>query len=112
MNAMEFSLLMSLAVFVGFAAIVGSLSRIGRSNVFRYLMLVYSLLICAGYLTQHFVYEEPPNFMGFPLMGVLCWGVIGLLQILHVRTNNQLRRLEEERRFYEGYKQKWHFPQE
>lgn len=58
--------------------------------------MVLSALLCAGYLTQHFVYEEPMNFMGFPLAGVVCWGMIGATQILHIRLNNQRRQLDAE----------------
>jgi len=97
MNNIEFSLLICVAVCVGFAAILVGFGSIGRSNVYRGFMIFYSALICVGYLTQHFVYEEPPNFMGFPLMGIVCWGGIGLMQILHIRLNNQHRRLDQQK---------------
>jgi hypothetical protein len=97
----QFDLAVCVAVFLGFAAILFGLGKIGRSNVYRGFMIAFSALICAGYATQHFVYEEPSNFMGFPLMGIVCWGGIGLIQIVHIHLNIQRNRLEAEQKKYE-----------
>lgn len=82
----------------GFLFIFFSLGEVGNSNIFRSFMLLYSFALTGGYAAQYWWEGKELDFIGFPLTGIFCWGMIGVFQILHIRLNIQRRkRLEEYR---------------
>jgi len=80
----------------GFFLMVVALGSWGNSNIYRGIMLVYCLALTSGYAAQYWWEHKEPDFMGFPLMGVFCWGIIGVFQILHIRLNYARQKREQE----------------
>ena len=94
MNALD-SAVCAGALF-GFFLIVVGLGQCGYNNIYRGFMFVYSIALCGGYAAQYWLENKMPDFMGFPLMGIFCWGIIGVFQLAHVKLNNDRRKREED----------------
>jgi hypothetical protein len=84
---------------IGFILLVVGMNN--RNNTYRAFLLVWALGVTALYAVQTAVAEQPINGMGFPLLGIFCWGIISAFQVAHMRMNSEQKRLNEE---YEQYR--------
>jgi hypothetical protein len=85
------------AAIFGFIFMLFGLGEVGYNNVYRVFIMLYAWALAGGYAAQHWLEHKPSDFMGFPLMGIFCWGAIGAMQILHIRMNIRKHAQEEER---------------
>lgn len=87
------------ASFIGLILLIIGMNN--RNNTYRAFVLVWAFLVATLYAIQTVVAEQPMNALGFPLLGIVCWGIISGFQVAHMRMNTRSKRLDEE---YEQYK--------
>lgn len=95
------TLLLLPSSLIGFVMLVVGMGNIGKNNAYRAFILFWALGVSALYAVQTAVAEQPVNAMGFPLLGIFCWGIISAFQVGHMRMNSEQQRLTEE---YEQYR--------